>query len=148
MQLDGGKYFIGDPCYVIRDEDWQRFCEEFLFECDKGTAFNSGYGVFDGRKVFAHGTAYGDGNYEGSNREEYGVDSGTIGAIPVELCDPATVEDAVERGLGTIEFYPNAFDCWYEDGRFNFFNGELVIDTDPDGPSNPDSDQDDIEREF
>jgi hypothetical protein len=147
MHLDGGKYFIGDPCYVIRDGDWQRFCEEFLFDCDKAYT-GDGYGVFDGRKVFAHGTAYGDGVYPATNNFEYGVDSGTIGAIPVELCDPATVEDAVESGLGTVENFPNFFHCNYEEGRFSFNDGELIIDTDPDGPSDPDNDQDDEEREF
>jgi len=38
----------------------------------------------DGRKFFLGRTAHGDGGYFGSDGEQYGVDSGTIGIVAVE----------------------------------------------------------------
>ena len=33
IKLPAGKYFIGDPCYVIQDNDWQKVCDE-MFNVD------------------------------------------------------------------------------------------------------------------
>lgn len=87
--LPAGTYYIGDPCYVIPDAEWD------------GVLQTSGYfghddhkrgGIFQHRGLWyaAYSTRYGDGTYRDGSNRAYPVDSGTIGAVPVEL---AKLED-------------------------------------------------------
>tara|TARA_R100000353_G_C6441423_1_gene178699 strand:+ start:65 stop:484 length:420 start_codon:yes stop_codon:yes gene_type:complete len=75
------KYYIGDLCYVLDDTTYHE-----LFDLVDGDPLNKGKFVTlkDGRKFFIGGTAHGDGGYFGSDGEQYGVDSGTIGIVAVE----------------------------------------------------------------
>lgn len=67
--------YIGDPCYVLGGEDYDRACcREGLFVTKRGC-------------FFTDKTYYGDGSYEGSDGVEYYVDSGTLGVIAGELID-------------------------------------------------------------
>lgn len=78
-----GKYYIGDPCFVLDDEQYSAVCDG-----DEG--FHS-----NGKHVLGYfSTAYGDGCYRGTNGESYGVDAGIIGIVPAELIksDKATSE--------------------------------------------------------
>ena len=36
--MPAGKYFIGDPCYVIADKKWKDFCDKML---DENNDFNA-----------------------------------------------------------------------------------------------------------
>ncbi len=73
-----GEYYIGDPCYVI--EEW----DDFL-----GPLWASQYTQFEwkGKQCIGFSTAYGDGCYEDDEGNQYPVDAGIIGAVPIELCD-------------------------------------------------------------
>jgi hypothetical protein len=112
-ELPAGTYYIGDPCYVIRDWD------EFLNVCGTDKFF-----TFRGYKIFMSYTAYGDGVYvDVEEGGEYPVDSGSIGAIPTALCcTPADGGDIDVR-------FPQNFACSF-DGRFINI-GRKKIDTDP-----------------
>lgn len=79
--LPAGNYYIGDLCYVLKDE-WNEVCD--LTE-------DGAQGVFtlkSGRKFAISNTKYGDGGYPTTLCEqELSVDSGTIGATLAEgLC--------------------------------------------------------------
>ena len=76
--LPAGEYYMGDPCYVIDEDLWDKFCDVYF----------QGEGVFEfeGHQVFAVSTAYGDGSYTDNLGNEYGVDAGMIGLIPLALC--------------------------------------------------------------
>lgn len=70
-----GKYYIGDPCYVLGDE---------IYDTVVG---DGGEGFFTNgtHTIGFFSTAYGDGCYRGTNGETYGVDAGIIGIVPAEL---------------------------------------------------------------
>ena len=87
VTLQSGTYYVGDPCYVIADEDWLPWLEA----CDF-TNQDTLIGSVPGKEIDAVGfrTAYGDGMYamEGENKygrfediKELGVDSGMIGFV-------------------------------------------------------------------
>ena len=111
------KYFVCDPCYVIPDEKWDDFCD--VFNDREDDIF-----TFEGVTVFAHTTEFGDGCYadKGGSPEMFDVDSGIIGAIPIELCP-----DAVQSEFATAEL--EIQECYYDDGIFHI--GQYEIDTDP-----------------
>lgn len=74
-------FYIGDVCYAMSDEDYD------------GEWHKDDYSDFEGEhelrghKFAIGGTAYGDGEYEDQIGHRYGVDSGTIGILPYELCE-------------------------------------------------------------
>ena len=91
VTLQSGTYWLGDPCYVIKDEDWIPWLEACNF-----TKTDNLVGKVPGKEIQACGfrTAYGDGVYdfEGHNMRsmkydewnvlgKIGVDSGMIGFV-------------------------------------------------------------------
>ena len=75
------EYYLGDPCYVIPDDEWTDFCNTMNYE---GDDFD-----FKGETCRVIGTG-GDGDFGGLS-----VDAGIIGVIPVSLCDPQALKDHV-----------------------------------------------------
>lgn len=112
FNLPAGSYYIGDPCYVIRDKDWEKVCD----------VLSNTSGVLNVLSLpfFMAGTAYGDGTYQDNDQNEYPVDSGTLGAVPVELIDIVDPD-------ATIKKFPNGLFIQYENGIFQF--GDIYIDT-------------------
>ncbi len=76
-----GEYYLGDPCYVIPDDEWADFCNIMR---DDGEDFE-----YKGETCRVIGTG-GDGDFGGLS-----VDAGIIGVIPVALCDPQALKDYV-----------------------------------------------------
>ena len=68
-----GSFYVGDPCYVLPDE---------IYHGIWGDKYNFEDGLIETPEGnwLVHGTAYGDGYYDG-----YPVDSGTLSVIPAEL---------------------------------------------------------------
>ena len=121
MILKAGKYFIGDPCYVIDDpiddgKRWDRFCDEF---CG-----GDGIEEFDGENIFVHHTMYGDGCFAGTDNHNYPVDAGIIGVIPISLC---TSKIKSTKGYGRIVNFKKDFSATYENGIF--YIGDVEINT-------------------
>ena len=116
-----GEYWVGDPCYVLPDEvyfgiwDKQYKFNDGTIDCGNGLSFQ------------VHGTAWGDGEYKGSNGFVYGVDAGVLAIVPMEL---ATKE--IGLTLGTRHKSSTA-KLEYKDGVFNmiFDTETITIDTDP-----------------
>lgn len=80
--LPAGQYFMCDPCYVIPDEDWDRFLNEVSEETHAEFTLSNGQRV----NVWYASTEYGDGvylaeSYLGST--DISVDSGCIGVVEV-----------------------------------------------------------------
>ena len=117
MHLPPGKYYVGDPCYVFQDETWGRLIAEAQEPMLHGDIVE-----FDNRQLWAHSTMYGDGIYEDQNGVEYGVDSGIIGIIPIELIDDPAGE---ENGL--IIDFPKGVTVDHDNGTF--WIGAVVIKT-------------------
>lgn len=120
--LPAGVYVIGDPCYHVPDEQWDRVLGESDFfdgQC------HATFETFDHRvgTVVAFSTAYGDGTYTDGQRREYGVDSGLIGIISLEDIDP----EELDLNLAKVVNFTAPVVC-YEDGGVITF-GLVSIDT-------------------
>lgn len=115
-------FYIGDICYVLGDR---------LYHNVWGDQNGFKDGIIEdpitGLKAIVASTAYGDGEYTGSNGAHFPVDAGVIGAVPLELIEKKCGEDSgfVINTSGTIVFSAH-------DGIFTIVlpNGALLtIDT-------------------
>lgn len=123
ITLPAGRYYIGDPCYVIPDSKWDDFCT-VMFQ-------TSDYHVveFEGKPLLAGSTAYGDGCYNDQYGNQYGVDAGTLSVVPESLWNPTMSNDQVAQ-MGTIVVFEEPFRASCCNGFFQF--GHIVINTDDD----------------
>ena len=149
--LPAGTYYIGDPCYVIKDDEWMQALEETnyfnMFPSKAATRdheYNKSgtqYGVFsyeihgiNGKYVFAaSSTAYGDGEYhcekDGSTIGMCGVDAGLIAAIPIEMIEDYGDDSGLDLGL--VYDFDHDFYINYSDGAIGF--GDVIVHTEDDG---------------
>ena len=113
-----GKYYIGDPCYVVEKQDkWMELLE-------KTNYFKNEEQEYKGYPILAGSTAYGDGVYGDNEGRIYCVDAGLIGIMPIECIDKK--HDNIED-LGNIVEFEDDFDVSIEDGVFEF--GNILINT-------------------
>ena len=110
-----GKYVLGDPCYVVPQEDWQPLLES----CDY---FNLPVGLCKGFQVLAFSTKYGDGTYADNKRRHYPVDAGLIGLVPW-----AYAENVNPEYSHIVEFSFNTVCSRNTDGTLTF--GAISIET-------------------
>lgn len=125
FKLEPGKYYIGDPCYVFNNE-WSNICDYMFSDSNENVGrYDSPKGYF----VIYGSTAYGDGCYEGSDGNEYAVDSGTLGIVPF---DAISIDNKLDLNsefkLYRIVTFQEPFTVFIDgDGQFNF--GRIMIDT-------------------
>ena len=129
-------FYLGDICYVLAED---------LYQDVWGDQNGFDDGAFQdpetGLRVAVAGTAYGDGEYPGSDGTSFPVDAGVIGLVPLELAKKeGGLEDGkVFRTPGTACFEA-------EDGKFRVTlpNGEeYTVDTDPENENYDDDEEDD-----
>lgn len=87
VEVPAGTYYLGDPCYSIQNNDtWSKVCDGWF----NGNEYGQPLAEIGDSFVLGFNTRHGDGVYYDQNGAEYGVDSGTIGLVPIELadCDP------------------------------------------------------------
>jgi len=128
--VPAGKYILGDPCYAVSDAPSEDTGRDLW--CEAGESCNwwqdSPVAIImvNGKSynILGFGTAYGDGEYIGSDGFSYPVDSGMIGLVPAEIADTLTYD-----GLDLhkpIEFTRDTL-CTCTNGIMKF--GEIVINT-------------------
>lgn len=124
MRLPAGTYFIADPCYIIRDEQYDRLLQETNYFGhdlpDRGNIFIDSvtklpFAVFS--------TAYGDGCYLDESGFEYGVDAGCISCVPVAMVKQYT---SASDSINLVSF-DSPFEVGYNDGMITF--GHINIAT-------------------
>lgn len=125
-----GKYYIGDICYALSEDVYDKqWGDKFNYAC--GTHEMTSQGVSD--VVSVNYTTYGDGVYTDTfNNIDFEVDSGTIGIVPIALCDPNKVyDDKIKGGLVIKSISPINFKS--NDGifeiTFNYDIMTILIDT-------------------
>jgi hypothetical protein len=99
--MQAGKYYVGDLCYVLDDDEWDQVCSIII----QGNKVIDGEFVLeDGREFAIYSTAYGDGEYNDYYGNSYSVDSGSIGCIKIE--DIKNVKDKIDIKLlgATVDF--------------------------------------------
>ena len=129
IKLEPGEYWIGDPCYAIKDPSAS---EELMFSSKLG-ALPEGTVTKDGttHRVVACSTMFGDGVYEGSDGHLYPVDTARLGIMPSDtaLAFGATREELTKLGR-FASFKRGLWFVWFEEyGLFKF--GRIKIDTCP-----------------
>jgi hypothetical protein len=87
---------------------------------------NEGVVEHQGLRFAYHGTAYGDGCYTDQHFNEYGVDAGIIGCIPLEALEGKVPEGRLES-LGHIHEFKYDFTSEYYEGTISF--GDIEIQT-------------------
>lgn len=139
--LPPGRYWIGDPCYFVDDDNccegcgWYSILRKTLESKDGSEANDDwfGYGAFpvtnpdDAKKegyILCASTIHGDGYYTGSNGFEYGVDAGLLGAFDAD-CASASLQEC-ER-LGTLFVAEEPLEVSYNRKSLTFRSGEKEL---------------------
>ena len=117
--MKAGKYWIGDLCYLIPDEEW-RTVVAFL---GNGRTPREGEFTLQGHEGAIFSTYQGDGVYQDQFGNSYGVDSGTIGIFPADVFEGYFFEG------GTVHEIPHDFTPRSFDGNMDF--GGVQIKTKP-----------------
>lgn len=129
----GDDCYIGDPCYVIRDDDrWSEFNK--AFDC-KFREEAGGVICLPGSEhhIAVYKPMYGDGDYtlcsNGDEVGNFGVDSGMIACIPLKTLQELYMvsDDCIERGC-IVSFKRSSLSTSYNNGTITF--GQYTIDTD------------------
>ena len=114
--LPPGKYFIGDPCYGLSENDHHNLWgEEQRYE-------NGKYDLKNNKKYFAvHNTHWGDGKFYDTKNRKYIIDSGMLSIINVDLIED--IEKSKKKGnffhfLEKVYFLYNAGIFYIKSGRF------------------------------
>lgn len=114
VKVPAGKYWLGDPCYVIESNDWSKVCEAFYADENQGKSVVQV--DLNGNTVVLCQTAWGDGEYRSSKGHILPVDSGTIGLVSLaydpefksnfDLCSEVefTVDTKVDNFDGIMFF--------------------------------------------
>jgi len=115
--VEAGDYWLGDPCYSFngpREDEWIKWLEaadytnnqKVLHAKVPNTEFS----------VLGFGTAYGDGYYAGSDGNNYAVDAGLIGLVPVGYTNDEipTYQDGSKRPICTRVSFKEDTECWIE----------------------------------
>ena len=130
--MPAGRYYVGDLCYVMDDEEWEQFCSLTI---QGNRCVDGEFNLPDGRRFATYGTAWGDGLYRDQHKNEYSVDAGLIGCIRVEDIRAEKYED-IER-LGAIHEFATDFITSGGRGTPNWKGviqfGRVLIETDSDG---------------
>lgn len=86
-EFKSGTYFIGDPCYALRDDLYDKWGDDNNYA-------DGDYGYFA-----VGSTAYGDGLYSDIySAKEYGVDAGILGVVNMDFANP-DAKDANENDI-------------------------------------------------
>jgi len=109
--LPAGRYVIGDLCYRNQD-DWDQMIDNI----------DGKVHTLSGRQYVILDTAYGDGTYYDFDRNEYWVDSGTIGIMEWDGPD-------MQEAMGRTFDFNSEFAVFKDKGDLHF--GAVVIDTNP-----------------
>lgn len=116
-----GKFYVGDPCYVLSDDIYYGIWD------DKYDFKDGKIDVDDTLSFLVHGTAYGDGSYQGSNGSEYGVDSGTLAIIPMDLVaklDGVQFGSVETSNTAWLDYNDGIFDITLDNGSFSIITSE------------------------
>jgi hypothetical protein len=106
--LPSGKYYLGDPCYVLSEKQSAEWIEKTVVpdpkpDCPEHKSCLDGVVGVTGGEFFVAATNYGDGLYCNTpDGADIPVDNGCIGLIPIGMLDEVVLKDVVNRQLGTI----------------------------------------------
>ena len=119
MKFTKGRYYIGDPVYVISDEDWGGLLNATKLFTSK-EQFYKGVPILAGKTIRKNGICYDDKN------RKYSIDSGNLSIIPIEVIDMKKFRKINNKNICHVIEFKNDFDVEIENGTFKF--GGIFID--------------------
>ncbi len=111
-----GKYYIGDLCYALYDNIYDN-----VFG---GRGYESGIYTKGSSFFMVDSTAYGDGDYEGSDGYHYLVDAGIIGICSEDMIDP---NNPSWKEGGKIHTFTQPVEIRFNRGVFYFNSGYTYL---------------------
>lgn len=139
--LPKGTYFLGDPCYAIHGERWQKIVNRMydgLHDSDADVMIVSSKDGTSAACMFYGSTAYGDGRYEDQNGNEFPVDTGLIGLVPMSIANPEGMKLAE---CGKIVTFAHEVDISWDDGVFHITDGNQRFSIDTKGSADENEDE-------
>jgi hypothetical protein len=127
MTMPAGKYYVGDLCYVMDDDEWKEVCSRIRGRGVWGECLDGEFVLHDGRKLAIYSTKWGDGTYYDELGHSYSVDSGGIGCIRVEDIKANKYDNLLD--LGAILEFDEPFVTSEHTGLIQF--GYVIIETNP-----------------
>lgn len=139
-----GTYYIGDPCYIIKDEYWSEFCDIlFANEETKSTYKLLNNFNIQETEILVGSTFYGDGFYKSDCCQiSIPVDAGLIALVKIE--GNAIDKNKLKNYAYNILKFDDYFESNLREGIFYF--GKYTIDTKNSDDEDYDSDRD--EKDF
>ena len=135
VTVPAGRYAMGDPCYFPYAKGAWDSDDRVQVEFDGGNM-----GMLDGRECVSLWTAYGDGEYDGTNGTFF-VDSGTIGLVRLLDTD---LDSILSEDVMVLVTYDAPAVCNAIGGKLYF--GHESVDTDP-KPEEDDENDDENDEE-
>ncbi len=111
-----GKYYIGDLCYALYENIYDN-----VFG---GRSYESGIYTRGSSFFMVDNTAYGDGDYEGSDGYHYLVDAGIIGICSEDMIDP---NNSSWKSGGKIHTFDRPVEIRFNRGVFYFNSGYTYL---------------------
>ena len=107
-EFGAGTYFIGDPCYVLKDELYDEWGNE------------SDYADGDYEYFAVGSTCYGDGvYYDEYSKSEFGVDAGILGVVDMRYAKDNCDINLLNK-LGRIIKVEDSLTFEYDNINFTF----------------------------
>ena len=103
-KLKKGTYYIGDPCYLLNEDDYEKIVIDNFNNLENYENF------------FISKTKFGDGTYKDNQYGIYPVDSGLLSILPEEICSHDKKEEDFCRKVN----FPKDFYVENQDGIFYF----------------------------
>ena len=122
-------FFIGDPMYVLDDEDWDDLWDEYSSK--DGKLYTDDIDVWDDRALLVAQTDENNSWFNDNYENRYEIESRTIGVVPLENCDEEKI-DNLSKEQGFIFRFPGKAFMEAENGEIciNLPGGlEINIDT-------------------
>lgn len=111
--LPAGKYYIGDLCYALREDIYDKVYG--------GQGYDAGLYTSSLGSFMMYGTG-GDGVFKGSDGYEYPVDAAHIGIASLACCNS---EEEVYGGK--VFTFSQPVECKFDDAAFTFYAGDFHL---------------------
>ena len=96
IAMKAGKYWLGDPTYLIKEEDmWNAYMDR--------RSGNDGEAILFGEKCVIFSTMHGDGIFVSNQGHSVPVDSGTIALFPVSLIGECMTGEWMDNVMVTFD---------------------------------------------